>query len=193
MYTLPDLPYANDALEPYMSRQTVEYHYGKHEATYIDKLNSIISGSDFEDMCLEDIIASSDGVLFNNASQAFNHIFFFFTFSPNAPTEPSGELREAIDSHFGSFESFKQDFIDAGVNLFGSGWVWLACDESGKLMILPKENAGTPLTDGLIPLLAFDVWEHAYYLDYKNRRVDALNALWAIVDWDVVSSRYELD
>lgn len=193
MYTQPDLPYANDALEPVISRRTVECHYGKHEKTYIENLNALIKGSELEDMELEDLITSSNGALFNNASQAFNHIFFFFTFSPTAPAEPSGELRHAIDSQFGSFEDFKKMFVEAGVKIFGSGWVWLACDEVGKLLILQKENAGNPLTDGLIPLLAFDVWEHAYYLDYQNKRADALNALWSIVDWDVVSSRYELD
>ena len=193
MYTLPDLPYANNALEPAISRQTIEFHYGKHEKAYIDNLNSLIVGTEYEDMALEDIIISSDGALFNNASQAFNHIFYFFTFSPNAPIEPSGELRNAIDSQFGSFEIFKNEFVEAGVKLFGSGWIWLVCDETGKLLIIPKSNAETPLTDGLIPLLVFDVWEHAYYLDYQNRRTESLNALWQIVDWDVVSSRYELD
>ena len=193
MYTLPELPYANDALEPVISRKTVEYHYGKHERAYIENLNSLIVGTEYEDMVLEDLITTSNGVLFDNASQAFNHIFLFFTFSPNSPSEPSGELRRAIDLRFGSFDLFKREFVEAGVNIFGSGWVWLACDEAGKLLIIQKENAGNPLTDGLIPLLAFDVWEHSYYLDYQNRRADALNALWQIIDWDVVSSRYELD
>lgn len=193
MYTQPELPYAPDALEPAISRKTVEYHYGKHEKTYIDNLNALIEGTEFEDMALEDIIKTSDGPLFNNASQAFNHIFYFFTFSPSGAKEPSGELRKAIDLQFGSFEAFKKEFVDAGVKIFGSGWVWLACDEDGKLVILQKSNAGTPLTDGLVPLLTFDVWEHAYYLDYQNRRAEALNKLWSIVDWDVVSSRYDLD
>lgn len=193
MYTQPELPYAPDALEPAISGKTVEFHYGKHEKAYIDNLNALIKGTEFEDMALEDIIRSSDGALFNNASQAFNHIFYFFTFSPSGAKEPSGELRKAIDLQFGSFEAFKKEFVDAGVKIFGSGWVWLACDEDGKLVILQKSNAGTPLTDGLVPLLTFDVWEHAYYLDYQNRRADALNKLWTIVDWDVVSSRYDLD
>lgn len=193
MYTQPELPYAPDALEPAISGKTVEYHYGKHEKTYIDNLNALIEGTEFEDMALEDIIKTSDGPLFNNASQAFNHIFYFFTFSPSGAKEPSGELRKAIDLQFGSFEAFKKEFVDAGVKIFGSGWVWLACDEDGKLVILQKSNAGTPLTDGLVPLLTFDVWEHAYYLDYQNRRAEALNKLWSIVDWDVVSSRYDLD
>lgn len=192
-YSLPDLPYAPDALAPAISQETVDYHYGKHERAYIDNLNALIKGTEFEDMELEDIIRASEGALFNNASQAWNHIFYFFTFSPNGAAEPTGELRRAIDLQFGSFDDFKREFVDAGVKLFGSGWVWLVCDEDGKLMIIQKSNAGNPLTDGLIPLLTFDVWEHAYYLDYQNRRAEALNKLWSIVDWDVVSSRYEID
>lgn len=193
IYTQPDLPYAKDALSPAISAETIDYHYGKHEKAYIDNLNKMIEGTKFEDMELEDIIRFSEGALFNNASQAWNHIFYFFTFSPNGATEPSGELRKAIDLQFGSFDNFKREFVDAGVKLFGSGWVWLVCDEDGKLMILQKSNAGNPLTDGLVPLLTFDVWEHAYYIDYRNRRGEALERLWAIVDWDVVSSRYEID
>ncbi len=193
LYSLPDLPYADDALAPVISAETVHYHYGKHERAYIDNLNKMIKGTKFEDMELEDIIRSSEGALFNNASQAWNHIFYFFTFSPSGAREPSGELRKAIDLQFGSFDDFKREFVDAGVKLFGSGWVWLVCDEEGKLMIVQKSNAGNPLTDGLIPLMTFDVWEHAYYLDYQNRRAEALDRLWAVVDWDVVSSRYEID
>ena len=193
LYSQPALPYANDALAPVISAETIDYHYGKHEKAYIDNLNKLIAGTEYEDMALEDIIRKSEGGLFNNASQAWNHIFYFFTFSPDGASEPSGELRKAIDLQFGSFENFNQEFVDAGVKLFGSGWVWLACDEDGKLMIIQKQNAGNPLTDGLIPLLTFDVWEHAYYIDYKNRRAEALEKLWDIVDWDVVSSRYDID
>ncbi|MBD5255502.1 MAG: superoxide dismutase [Barnesiella sp.] len=193
LYSQPALPYANDALAPVISAETIDYHYGKHEKAYIDNLNKLIAGTEYEDMALEDIIRKSEGGLFNNASQAWNHIFYFFTFSPDGASEPSGELRKAIDLQFGSFENFKKEFVDAGVKLFGSGWVWLACDEDGKLMIIQKQNAGNPLTDGLIPLLTFDVWEHAYYIDYKNRRAEALEKLWDIVDWDVVSSRYDID
>ena len=193
LYSQPALPYANDALAPVISAETIDYHYGKHEKAYIDNLNKLIAGTEYEDMALEDIIRKSEGGLFNNASQAWNHIFYFFTFSPDGASEPSGELRKAIDLQFGSFENFNQEFVDAGVKLFGSGWVWLACDEDGKLMIIQKQNAGNPLTDGLIPLLTFDVWEHTYYIDYKNRRAEALEKLWDIVDWDVVSSRYDID
>lgn len=192
-YSQPTLPYAPDALVPAISAETIEYHYGKHEKAYIDNLNKLIAGTEYEDMALEDIIRSSEGALFNNASQAWNHIFYFFTFSPSGAKEPTGELRKAIDLQFGSIENFKKEFVDAGVKLFGSGWVWLACDEDGKLAIIQKQNAGNPLTDGLIPLLTFDVWEHAYYIDYKNRRADALEKLWDVIDWDVVSSRYDID
>ncbi len=142
-------------------------------------------------MDLEEIITKAKGPLFNNASQAWNHIFYFFTFSPQGSHEPSGELRKAIDRDFGSFDKFKEAFVEAGVGLFGSGWVWLSSDEDGKLVITQGPNAGNPLTEGLTPLLTFDVWEHAYYLDYQNRRADALKALWDIVDWDVVEGRYQ--
>ena len=190
IYTQPKLPYAPDALAPAISQETVEYHYGKHEKAYIENLNRLIKGTEYEDMELEDIIRSSEGPLFNNASQAWNHIFYFFSFSPDGGGEPEGELRKAIDCQFGSFEKFKTDFVQAGAGIFGSGWVWRCKDEEGKLFIIQKQNAGNPLTDGLTPLMVFDVWEHAYYLDYQNRRADALNMLWSIVDWDVVSSRY---
>ena len=189
-YTQPDLPYANNALEPAISKQTVEFHYGKHEKAYIDNLNRLIKGTEYEDMSLEEVIAHSQGALFNNASQAWNHIFYFFTFAPDGSHEPKGDLRKAIDRDFGSFEDFKKAFVDAGVSLFGSGWVWLSCDEDGKLFITQGPNAANPITSGLTPLLTFDVWEHAYYLDYQNRRADALNKLWDIVDWDVVEGRY---
>lgn len=189
-YTQPTLPYANDALAPIISRETVEYHYGKHEKAYIDNLNNLIKGTEFEDSELEDVIRHSTGPLFNNASQAWNHIFYFFSFSPDGGGEPDGELGEAIKEQFGSFETFKKEFVEQGMKIFGSGWIWLARDEDGRLFILPKSNAGNPLTDGLTPILVFDVWEHAYYLDYQNRRAEALNRLWDIIDWDIVGSRY---
>ena len=189
-YEQPQLPYQADALEPVISRTTVDFHYGKHEKAYIDNLNRLIKGTEFEDMELEDVIVKASGPLFNNASQAWNHIFYFFTFQPDGSREPKGDLRKAIDRDFGSFEDFKKAFVYAGVGLFGSGWVWLSRDEDGKLFITQGANAGNPLTSGLTPLLTFDVWEHAYYLDYQNRRADALNKLWDIVDWDVVESRY---
>ena len=190
LYTLPSLPYADDALEPAISKKTVEFHYGKHEKAYIENLNNLIQNTDKCDLPLEEIILSSSGALFNNASQAWNHIFYFFSFSPDGGGEPKGELREAIDRQFGSFELFKKQFTEAGIKLFGSGWVWLSCDDEGNLFITQGSNASNPMTEGLTPLLAFDVWEHAYYLDYQNRRADALNALWSIIDWDIVESRF---
>ncbi len=189
-YNQPELPYAIDALEPAISARTIEFHYGKHEKAYIDNLNRLIKGTEFEDMELEEVIAHAKGPLFNNASQAWNHIFYFFSFSPEGRREPQGDLRKAIDRDFGSFEKFKEAFVDAGVGLFGSGWVWLSRDQQGKLLITQGPNAGNPITEGLTPLLTFDVWEHAYYLDYQNRRADALRQLWDIVDWEVVENRY---
>lgn len=189
-YEQPQLPYSDDALEPIISRETINYHYGKHEKAYIDNLNRLIKGTKFEDMALEDVIRHADGPLFNNASQAWNHIFYFFSFSPDGGGEPTGDLAVAISNQFGSFDAFKKAFEDAGVKLFGSGWVWLSKDGNGKLFITQGENANNPMTQGLVPILAFDVWEHAYYIDYQNRRADALHRLWDIVDWDVVGSRY---
>lgn len=190
-YEQPELPYAKDALEPVISKETVEFHYGKHEKAYIDNLNRLINGTEYEDMDLEEIIRHSEGALFNNASQAWNHIFYFFSFNPKPSChEPTGELRRAIDRDFGSFEKFKEAFVEAGTGLFGSGWVWLSRDENGRLFLTQGKNAESPLTSGLVPLLTFDVWEHAYYLDHQNRRADALKALWDIVDWDIVSDRY---
>ena len=189
-YSQPQLPYAADALEPAISRRTVYFHYGKHEKAYIDNLNNLIEGTEFADLPLEEIIHDAKGPLFNNASQAWNHIFYFFSFSPDGGGEPEGELREAIDRDFGSFDNFKKEFVDAGVKLFGSGWVWLSRDNDGKLFITQEGNAGNPITKGLTPILTFDVWEHAYYLDYQNRRADALNALWDIIDWPIVEGRY---
>ena len=189
-YTQPKLPYAPDALAPAISKETVDYHYGKHEKAYIENLNKLIKGTEYEDMALEDIIRKAEGPLFNNASQAWNHIFYFFSFSPEGGGEPDGDLRKAIDEQFGSFADFKKAFVQAGVGLFGSGWVWLSRDNDGKLFITQGSNAMNPLREGLTPLLTFDVWEHAYYLDYQNRRADALDALWSIVDWDIVGSRY---
>lgn len=190
-FSQPRLPYAVDALQPYISRNTIDYHYGKHESNYINTLNSLIEGTEFENMSLEDIIVKSDGKIFNNASQAWNHIFYFFQFSPEGLKEPTGKLREKIDATFGSFDEFKRQFEEKGATLFGSGWVWLSADKNGDLLITQGPNAGNPMTEGLRPILTFDVWEHAYYLDYQNRRADYLKQLWNIVDWDIVSMRYE--
>ncbi|MDE5772834.1 MAG: superoxide dismutase [Muribaculaceae bacterium] len=188
----PRLPYTPDALEPTISQTTIEYHYGKHEKAYLDTLNTLIENTEYENMPMEEIIMKSEGKLFNNAAQAWNHICYFFQFAPNGQKAPGGKLMEQIEEQFGSFEQFQKDFVNAGVTLFGSGWVWLASDTSGKLFIVQKQNAGNPMTDGLTPILVFDVWEHAYYLDYQNRRADYLNRLWDIVDWQIVENRYNL-
>lgn len=190
VYSQPTLPYAADALEPAISATTVSYHWGKHEQTYIDNLNSLIRGTQWEDIALEEIIRSADGALFNNAAQAWNHIFYFFSFAPGGCGEPDAALSEAIRRDFGSLSEFKLLFEKAGVELFGSGWIWLSKDKAGNLFITQEPNAGNPLTQGLTPLLCFDVWEHAYYLDYQNRRAKSLHNLWEIVDWDMVSTRY---
>ncbi|MDE5644265.1 MAG: superoxide dismutase, partial [Muribaculaceae bacterium] len=155
-------------------------------------LNRLIDGTEYQDMALEAIIRNSEGALFNNASQAWNHIFYFFQFSPSGFKGPGGKLAEQLISQFGSIEEFKTKFEEAGVSLFGSGWVWLSADESGKLYITQGGNAGNPMTEGLRPLLVFDVWEHAYYLDYQNRRTEYLKKLWDIVDWEVIEERYGL-
>lgn len=189
-YSQTRLPYPVDALQPVISARTIDFHYGKHEKAYIDTLNSLIEGTEFADMPLEEIIVKSEGKLFNNASQAWNHIFYFFQFAPDGLKEPAGRLREKIDGQFGSFEEFKKKFEEAGATLFGSGWVWLSCDDKGELYITQGGNASNPMTDGLRPLLTFDVWEHAYYLDYQNKRADYLHRLWDIVDWDIIGIRY---
>ena len=176
-FSQPRLPYAVDALQPYISRNTIDYHYGKHESNYINTLNALIEGTEFENMSLEDIIVKSEGKIFNNASQAWNHIFYFFQFSPEGLKEPTGKLREKIDATFGSFDEFKRQFEEKGATLFGSGWVWLSADKNGDLHITQSPNAGNPMTEGLRPILTFDVWEHAYYLDYQNRRADYLKQL----------------
>ena len=190
-FSQPRLPYAPDALQPVISAETVDFHYGKHERAYIDNLNALIEGTPFADMALEKIICSSEGKIFNNASQAWNHIFYFFQFAPDGLKEPTGKLREKIDSQFGSFDELKRQVEEAGTTLFGSGWVWLASDENGDLHITQGPNAANPMTSGLRPLLVFDVWEHAYYLDYQNRRAEHLHRLWDIVDWDIIAMRYE--
>lgn len=189
-FTQPKLPYATDALEPVISRITVEYHYGKHEKAYIDTLNQLIEGTEYDAISLEKIIVESSGKLFNQASQAWNHIFYFFQFSPTPAPEPVGALRAQIDKQFGSVDEFKKKIEEAGMGIFGSGWVWLSVDHDGQLFITQGGNAANPMTDGLRPIMVFDVWEHAYYLDYQNRRAEYLHRVWEILDWDVISERY---
>jgi Fe-Mn family superoxide dismutase len=188
-FELINLPYATNALEPVISKQTIEFHHGKHLQTYVNNLNNIVVGTKFENADLETIVKESEGGIFNNAGQILNHNLYFTQFSPKGGGAPSGKLADAINEAWGSFETFQTEFEVAGTGLFGSGWVWLAADANGKLTITKEANAGNPLTKGLKPLLGFDVWEHAYYLDYQNKRADHLKSLWKIVDWEVVAGR----
>lgn len=185
-----ELPYAYDALAPQVSEETLRFHHDKHYVGYVNKLNELILDTPYAQQPLEDIIVSADGAIFNNAAQAWNHEFFFDELSPKAQTRPAGGLLKAIDESFGSFEQLKAQMEKAAVGLFGSGWVWLAEDKSGRLAIVSEQNAGNPLRYGMKPLMCFDVWEHAYYIDYRNRRADAVAALWDRIDWKVVEQRY---
>ena len=185
------LPYAMDALEPVISKQTLEFHHGKHLAGYVNNLNELLEGSPLVGLPLEDMVCKAEGGVLNNAGQILNHNLYFGQFcAPKADNVPMGKLAEAIVRDFGSFEAFKDAFQKGGATLFGSGWVWLSADKDGKLVITQEENAANPVQKGLKPLLTFDVWEHAYYLDYQNRRPDHLAALWQIVDWEVVEKRF---
>lgn len=186
-HTLPPLPYAMDALAPHMSKETLEYHYGKHHQTYVTNLNKLIIDSEFANASLEDIIKKSSGALFNNAAQVWNHSFFWRCLSPQGGNEPTGKLADAINKQFGSFVSFKDAFSQTAITTFGSGWAWLVQDEHGALSIISTSNAATPMTQGLQALLTCDVWEHAYYIDYRNARPEYLKAFWALVNWDFVA------
>ncbi|ARR49758.1 TPA: superoxide dismutase [Fe] [Photobacterium damselae] len=187
-FELPALPYAKDALEPHISAETIEYHYGKHHNTYVVKLNGLVEGTDLADKSLEEIIKSSAGGVFNNAAQVWNHTFYWHCLSPNAGGEPTGEVAEAINKAFGSFEAFKAQFTDSAVNNFGSGWTWLVKNTDGTLAIMNTSNAGCPIVEeGITPLLTVDVWEHAYYIDYRNLRPTYMDAFWALVNWDFVA------
>lgn len=190
-YEMPKLPYANNALEPVISQQTIDLHYGKHLQTYVNNLNNLVPGTEFEGKTVEEIVATApDGGIFNNAGQVLNHTLYFLQFTPNqANTEPTGKLAEAITRDFGSFDKFKETFEKESIALFGSGWAWLSVDKNGKLHITKEANGSNPLRAGLTPLLGFDVWEHAYYVDFQNRRADHIKTLWKIIDWNVVASR----
>lgn len=194
LFTLISLPYAPEALEPVISKETIEYHYGKHLQGYVDNLNKLVAGTEYEGMPLEEIVVKAQGGIFNNAGQILNHNLYFTQFAPvkEATTEGMNELAvmKAIIRDFGSLEAFKAEFEQKGVTLFGSGWVWLAADKDGKLVITQEPNAGNPLTKGLKPLLTMDVWEHAYYIDYRNRRAAHLQALWQIINWNEIERRY---
>ena len=190
-FELMSLPYATDALEPVISRETVALHYGKHLRTYVNNLNGLLPGTEFENLSLVEIIKKSDGGIFNNAGQVLNHNLFFENLrTPFPDNRPMGNIAGAISAQFGSFEAFKKEFMHMGVTLFGSGWVWLSKDGDGKLVISQELNAQNPVTEGRIPLLTFDVWEHAYYVDYQNRRPDYLSTIWQAVNWKVVEKRY---
>ena len=191
-FELMALPYAMDALEPVISKQTLEFHHGKHLAGYVNNLNGLLEGSPLAGLPLEEIVCKAEGGMLNNAGQILNHNLYFEQFT-GEPTKsaPTGQLADAIERDFGSFEAFKEAFQKAGATLFGSGWVWLSSDKDGKLLITQETNAANPVQKGLKPLLTFDVREHAYYLDYQNRRPDHLAALWQIVDWSVIEKRYE--
>jgi len=190
-FELMVLPYAAEALEPVISKQTLEFHHGKHLAAYVNNLNGLLEGSLLAGLPLEEIVCKATGGILNNAGQILNHELYFGQFAaPKTDNVPKGKLAEAIARDFGSFEAFKEAFQKGGATLFGSGWVWLSADQDGKLVITQEANAANPVQKGLNPLLTFDVWEHAYYLDYQNRRPDHLAALWQIIDWEVIEKRY---
>jgi superoxide dismutase, Fe-Mn family len=190
-FELPKLPYAPTALEPYVSARTLEFHYGKHHQAYVNNLNNLVKGTEFENASLEDIIKKASGGIFNNAAQIWNHTFYWEGFAADAAGEPSGKMAEAINKSFGSFAQFKEKFSAAAATLFGSGWAWLVKKPDGSLDIVQESNAGNPMTKGLLPLLTCDVWEHAYYLDYQNKRPDYIAAFWNLVDWKKVEERLE--
>lgn len=190
-FELMALPYSEDALEPVISKETIGFHHGKHLLAYVNNLNGLLEGSPLAELSLEEIVLKSEGGMLNNAGQILNHELYFQQFAaPKGDNKPVGKLAEAIEKQFGSFEAFKEEFQKKGATLFGSGWVWLSADKDGKLVITQETNAANPIQKGLKPLLTFDVWEHAYYLDYQNRRPDHLAALWQIVNWEVVESRF---
>ncbi len=191
-FELLTLPYSVKALEPVISEQTISFHHGKHLQGYVNNLNKLIEGTPFEQMSLEEIVVKSAGGIQNNAGQILNHNLYFLQFTaPSSEARPVGDVATAINTQYGSFEAFQKEFVQAGSTLFGSGWVWLAADKEGKLHITQETNAANPIQKGLVPLLTFDVWENAYYLDWQNRRADYLQALWQIVDWKVIEERYK--
>ena len=190
-HTLPALPYALDALQPHISKETLEYHYGKHHQTYVTNLNNLIKGTEFEPLSLEDIVRKSSGGVFNNAAQVWNHTFYWHCLSPNGGGLPTGALAAAIDAKWGSFDEFKKAFSQTAITTFGSGWGWLVKNADGSLELVSTSNAGTPLTlAGKTPLLTCDVWEHAYYVDYRNKRPDYVAAFWNLVNWEFVAANF---
>ncbi|MGQ9818520.1 MAG: superoxide dismutase [Candidatus Kapaibacteriales bacterium] len=190
-FLLPELPFPKDALKPILSEETFDYHHGKHHAAYVNNLNNLIAGTDFESMSLENIIFRSSGPVFNNAAQHWNHTFFWNCLSPNSGGVPKSFLLEEIIKNFGSFDEFKTRFSNSAISLFGSGWTWLAKSPDGKLEIIQASNAGNPMTQGMKPILTIDVWEHAYYIDYRNARPKFVEAFWEIVNWDFVANNLQ--
>lgn len=189
-HTLPELPYAKDALAPHISAETIDFHYGKHHQTYVTNLNNLIKGTEFENASLEDIILKSSGGLFNNAAQIWNHTFYWNCLSPNGGGAPTGELADAINQTFGSFEDFKEKFSQTAITTFGSGWGWLVKNEDGSLALASTSNAGTPMTSGQKAILTCDVWEHAYYIDFRNARPKYVETFWQLVNWDFASKNF---
>jgi len=189
-FELPELPYAKKSLAPYISEETIDFHYGKHHQTYVTNLNNLISGTEFESLSLEEIIVTSSGAIFNNAAQIWNHTFYWNCLKPGGGGEPEGALAEAINTTFGSYTTFKEEFTKCAVTTFGSGWAWLVKNPDGSLALVSTSNAGCPLTAGQTPLLTCDVWEHAYYIDYRNARPAYLEAFWTLVNWDFAASNF---
>lgn len=190
-FELPSLPYAKDALEPHISAETLEFHFGKHHQTYVDKLNGLVDGTDMASKSLEDIVKTSEGGVFNNAAQVWNHTFYWNCLSPNGGGDATGAIADAITAAFGSFDAFKEQFTNSAINNFGSGWTWLVKNPDGSVAIVNTSNAATPLTDASVtPLLTVDVWEHAYYVDYRNARPKYMEAFWALVNWDFVNANF---
>ena len=189
-HALPPLPYEKNALEPHISAETLEFHYGKHHQTYVTNLNNLIAGTEFENLSLDEIVKKATGGIFNNAAQVWNHTFYWHSLSPNGGGEPTGALADAIIKTFGSFEKFKEDFSKTAITTFGSGWAWLVKNADGSLALVSTSNAATPLTAGQTPLLTIDVWEHAYYVDYRNLRPKYVEAFWSLVNWDFAANNF---
>ena len=190
VHELPALPYERDALAPVISAETLDYHYGKHHQTYVTNLNNLVPGTEYENSSLEEIIRAADGGIFNNAAQVWNHTFYWNCLSPNGGGEPSGPLADEITKRFGSFDAFRDVFSKSAATNFGSGWTWLVKNADGELDVVNTSNAGNPMTDGLTPLLTIDVWEHAYYIDYRNARPQYLDEIWKIINWDFVAANF---
>jgi Fe-Mn family superoxide dismutase len=190
-FELPQLNYSPDALAPHISLETIDYHHGKHHQAYVNNLNGLIPGTPFEDATLEMMIRKADGGIYNNAAQVWNHTFYFAAFSPSGRREPHGTLSHAFEAEFGSFAAFTDSFTKSATALFGSGWTWLSMKPDGRLTVTQEPNAGNPIRSGLVPLMTCDVWEHAYYIDYRNRRADYIKSFWELLDWNIIGERYD--